>query len=143
MKKNHTFVLLLIKTEQSIKGIFMIKLAYIYRLLFLTGLFLTITATSKMSAAKYTSTKTEINPGNHSLLKIISSENFIADIVDDELTDDDLFHQPSASILKANIYRFSNFLQEEETTDFTKLQIRFYKFPHLFILFHCWKHLCL
>lgn len=136
-------MLLLIKAEQSFKGIFMMKLVYIYRLLFLTGLFLTTPAISKVSANNYASTKIEINSGNHNLLKVIFNENFIADIVNDEIIDDDLLHQPSVSILKANISRFSNVLQEEETTDFTKLQIPFHKFPQLFILFHCWKYLCL
>lgn len=121
----------------------MIKLVYIYRLLFLTGLFLTISATSKISANNYASKNTEINSSSHSLLKTISNENFIADIFDDELNDDDLFHQNSDIILKSNAFRFSEILQQQETINFTKFQVPFHKFPHLFILFHCWKHLCL
>ena len=120
----------------------MIKLAYIYRLLFLIGLFLTTPATSKISANNHVPKNTEINSSNHSLLKTISNENFIADIVDDELTGDDLFHQSSTIILNSNVYRFSDVLQQEKTINFTRFQIPFHKFPHLFILFHCWKHLC-
>ena len=121
----------------------MIKLAYIYRLLLVTGLFLTIIAMPKMSANNHVSKKTEFNAGNHNLLRMISNENLIADIVDNEINDVDFFHQHDSIISKSNTYRFGDLLNEKETSHFAKLQVPFHKFPHLFILFHCWKYLCL
>lgn len=117
----------------------MIKLAYIHRLLLLIGLFLLITAIPEMSANKQVFKKNEINSGNHNSLKTILNENLIADI---DIADEDSYHQFLGIILKADFYRYGCISREKEV-DFTKLQVPFHKFPHLFILFHCWKYLCL
>ena len=116
----------------------MVKLAYIHRLLLLTGLFLLVTAMSEMSAKTHVCRKSEINTGNHNSLKTIFNENLIADI---DITDEDSYHESFGIILKPNSYRFAYISQEEEI-HFAKFQVSFHKFPHLFILFHCWKYLC-
>lgn len=121
----------------------MIKLAYIYRLLLLTGLFLTIIEMSEILSINHASNKTEINAVNRNLLKTTPNENLIADVVENEITEDDFFPQYANFLLKSESNHFSFELHQEDTTDLTKIQIRFYKLPHLFILFHCWKYLCL
>lgn len=122
----------------------MIKLAYIYRLLFLTGLFLTIIAIpEQILANSHFSKKTEINANHHNLVKAIINENLVADIVDNEITDEDSYHQFFGATLKVDSYRFGYLLPKQEAIDFDKFQVPFHKFPHLFILFHCWKYLCL
>lgn len=122
----------------------MIKLAYIHRLLFLTGLFLTMMVMPEMSASDHLSKKTEVKAGNHNVSKILSNENLIADIVvNEEIIDEDLSNHHLSIILKPDAYRFGDTLQEKEKTHFAKLPIPSHKFPLLFILFHCWKCLCL
>jgi hypothetical protein len=110
----------------------------------LTGLFLTIIAIpEQMLANSHFSKKTEINANHHNLVKAIINENLVADIVDNEITDEDSYHQFFWATLKVDSYRFGYLLPKQEAIDFDKFQVPFHKFPHLFILFHCWKYLCL
>lgn len=98
----------------------------------------------EISANNYSAKKSEFNAGNHNLLKVITNENLIADIVVNEISDDDDFlHQHSSIILKSDSHRFGCLLQQEETTEYINSQLFLHKFPRLFILFHCWKYFIL
>ncbi len=122
----------------------MLKLAHIYRFLLLAGLFLSITAVAEMSANNYISKKTEINAGNYTSLNVTSNENLVADLVDNEITEDvESNHQFLSINLRSGSYGFCDVASTEERSVLTKFSVPFYKFSHLFILFHCWKYLCL
>jgi hypothetical protein len=119
------------------------KLTYLYRMLLFVGIILTAKAMAVDSVKNHSTKKSEITSGSKIYLEVLSKDNLLAEDVDNDIADEKPFKNSFSNDLRSVSYGFCDVTIEAERTVLSKFSVPFYKFSHLFMLFHCWKYLCL